>query len=129
MKTPAQQEIRTLVEAQPFPNYHQPLHNVSTCCSGCNERRARLRRNKRAGAVVGVVLEGTKAVEPVRSCSICQAPCYAGTSGQVGVWAWNYNTDRGDWGLETHADNARKVPQLCPRCRGLQKSAEPGGAP
>lgn len=99
-----------------YPDSHDPVCDRGFC-NGCDEMISRRARNHRAGKSVGVAVRGATPDQPVRGCSVCKAPVYAGMTEtqQVPVWAWNMNIDRASWALEAREGVA--APPLCPSCR------------
>lgn len=94
-------------------------HGKTCACPTCEHAKEIRRRNARAADDVGIKLLGEKADRPLRSCMECKTPVYAGKAAphrpDLPIWAWQYNPEKVDWGVEYASDGG--APALCPRCR------------
>lgn len=114
-----QQVIRVPVKHDGYPDSCEPPHRArgDDWCAGCDGMRKRRARNHRAGKYVGVSVRGSAPQEQSGSCSACKAPCFAAEAGTVKAWAWNFDVDRAQWGIEPRDRNYAHPKGLCPRCR------------
>lgn len=94
-------------------------HGKGCYCHVCEQTREITRKNASAAKEVGIRLTGEKADHPLRSCNECKTPVYQGKAApnrpDLPIWAWQYNPEKVDWGIEYASEGG--APSLCPRCR------------
>lgn len=95
--------------------------NKPTPASLAELEHAKLVKAKNAKAVdtLCIKLRGEKADRPLRSCVECKTPVYAGQAAShrpdLPIWAWQYDPEKVDWGVEYATEGG--APAKCPRCR------------